>query len=367
MKDNTLLRHCASELTPFTPELEDLPVEEMKRVLNLSKVAKLSFNEAPLGPSPLAIKAMQEAALNPNLYPDAESKILRDKLSSYYNLPIDNFAVSNGADEMIVLLSQAFLNEGEEVIIPFPTFGQYFASSKLMGAKPIKVELTNFTIDLNKIKNEITDKSKMIILCNPNNPTGTIIGKELLLDFLKDLPKEIILVVDEAYAEYVASPDYESVLPLVSSYPNVIGIRTFSKIYGLAACRVGYAVADPGLIRAINKVRPPFNMNVFAQVGAVKALHDQEYVQAIYNYNLEAKNKLYNFLEELKLPYIPSHTNFVFFDAQRDGREVFNFLAQKGVLVRTAHGWGYPNYIRLTIGSTEDMEMFYEGLKEFYY
>lgn len=366
MRDKTLLRHCACELVPFTPDLEDLPIEEMKIRLNLPKVAKLSFNEAPLGPSPLVVKAIQEAAFNPNLYPDAESKLLREKLSTFHNLPIDYFAVSNGADEMIVLLAQAFLNEGEEVIIPFPTFGQYFASSKLMGAKPIKAELTDFAIDLKKVKAHITDKTKMVILCNPNNPTGTIIAKEELTSFLKDLPREIILVVDEAYAEYVATEDYQSVIPLVESYPNMVGIRTFSKIYGLAACRVGYAVANPALIRAINQVRPPFNLNIFAQVSATMALEDQSYIKKIYDYNLDAKNKLYLFLDELKIPYIPSQTNFVFFDTQKDGREVFDFLAQKGVLVRTAHGWGYPSFIRLTIGSKEDMEMFYQGLKEYY-
>jgi len=366
MPNKNLMRRSAWDIMPFIPELEDLPIEEIKNRLNLPRVAKLSFNEAPLGPSPLAIKAMQEAAFNPNLYPDAEAKILKEKLSAHYNLPLEYFAVANGADEMIVLLSQAFLNEGEEVVIPFPTFGQYFASSKLMGARPVKVELTDFTIDLDKVKNSITEKTKMVILCNPNNPTGTIIKKEKLLQFIKELPSHIILVVDEAYGEYAVDAVFQSVIPLVKSYPNIIGIRTFSKIYGLAACRVGYAIANPALIKAINQVRPPFNLNIFAQVGAAAALDDQEYIQKIYNYNLRAKKNLYNFLDQLKLPYVPSYTNFVFFDTQKEGKDIFQHLAQKGVLVRTAHGWGYPTFLRLTIGSSEDMEMFYQAFKELY-
>jgi len=366
MPNKNLMRRSACDIMPFIPELEDLPIEEIKNRLKLTRVAKLSFNEAPLGPSPLAIKAMQEAVFSPNLYPDAEAKILKEKLSDHYNLPCDNFAVSNGADEMIVLLSQAFLNEGEEVIIPFPTFGQYFASSKLMGAKPIKVELTDFTVDLDKVKSNINEKTKMVILCNPNNPTGTIIEKDRLLEFIKELPPHIILVVDEAYGEYALDANYQSIIPLIKSFPNIIGIRTFSKIYGLAACRVGYAVASPELIRAINQVRPPFNLNIFAQVGAARALDDQEYIQKIYSYNLQAKNNLYLFLDKLELPYVPSYTNFVFFDTQKEGRDVFNHLAQRGVLVRTAYGWDCPTFVRLTIGSPEDMDMFYQAFEELY-
>lgn len=366
MQGKNLMRNCARDIVPFKPELEDLPIEEIKKRLNLPKIAKLSFNEAPQGPSPLAIKAMQEAALLPNFYPDAQAKELRRGLSKLYGLDLDYFAVSNGADEMIVLLTQAFLNEGEEVIIPFPTFGQYFVSTRLMGATAIKVDLTDFKIDLKKVKKAITDKTKMIILCNPNNPTGTIIDKKELQYFIENLPAHIVLVVDEAYAEYVESPNFQSVISLVTKFPNVISIRTFSKIYGLAACRVGYAVASPQLIEAINQVRPPFNLNIFAQAGAVASLKDQEYIRRLKEYNSTAKKVLYDYLDKLKIPYIPSETNFVFIDTLKDGREVFQYLAQKGILVRMSHGWGYPNFIRLTVGCPEDMDLFYKNFQLLY-
>ncbi|MFZ7104682.1 MAG: histidinol-phosphate transaminase [Peptococcaceae bacterium] len=366
MYDKTLMRNWAKDIIPFTPELEDLPVKDIMTRLNLTKVAKLSFNEAPQGPSPLAVKAIQEAALSPNLYPDASALELKTRLGELYKLPPAAFAVSNGADEMIVLLTQAFLNEGEEVVIPFPTFGQYFVSTRLMGAKAVKVPLTDFTIDLEKVREGITDKTKMIILCNPNNPTGTIIPGKQLTAFIRNLPAHILLVVDEAYAEYADSYDFQSIIPLTAKFPNIIAVRTFSKIYGLAACRVGYAVASPPVIQALNQVKPPFNLNVFAQAGAAAALQDQNYIADLKKYNTAAKIQLYKYLDRLNLSYVKSQANFVFFNARKDGKEVFNYLAADGIMVRTAHGWGYPAFIRLTIGSPEDMEMFYDSFRSLY-
>lgn len=359
-----LMRHYAQDLVPFIPELEDLPLEKIKEQLNLERVAKLSFNEAPQGPSPTSIKAMQEAALNLNLYPDPSATKLRTKLSDFYHLPVENFIVSNGADEMIVLLTQAFLNADEEVIIPSPTFGQYFVSTQMLGAVPVKVGLTEFTIDLDKVSKAITKKTKMVILCNPNNPTGTFIPKEQLKTFIENLPDHVLLVLDEAYGEYVENSQYMSTISLVDEYPNIVTIRTFSKIYGLAAARVGYAVACPAIIEGINKVRPPFNLNAFAQAGALAALEDQKYIAELKKYNLKAKKELYSYLDQAKISYIPSETNFVFIDTGRDCKKVFQHLAQRGVLVRTAEGWGLPTFIRLTIGCPEDMQMFYNGFNE---
>ncbi|MBO8168577.1 MAG: histidinol-phosphate transaminase [Thermoanaerobacteraceae bacterium] len=367
MSVKEIMRKKARDLEAFTPELADFTVEEIKKTLGLDRVAKLSFNENPWGPFPTAVEAIKKAAFSLNLYPDAVAKELRQALADLYGLPANFFVLSNGADEMIALLAQTFLDEGDEVVIPFPTFGQYFSSVTLMGAKPVKVGLKDYKIDLESVYNAITERTKMVILCNPNNPTGTIITGDEVKSFIRDVPEDVLVVIDEAYAEYVEDFKFISGTKLVQEINNnIIVVRTFSKIYALAAARVGYGVAKPEIIEAINKVRPPFNVNVLGQVGALNSLFDKESVERIKNYTMKAKRELYHFLDKLGISYVPSETNFVLIDTGKDCVEVFEFLAREGVIVRTADVWGLPTHIRLTIGSPEDMEFFYRTFKKLY-
>ncbi|MBZ4654505.1 MAG: histidinol-phosphate transaminase [Peptococcaceae bacterium] len=360
----TRMRKEARGLQPFIPELPDMALEQIKALTGLEKIVKLSFNENPFGPSPKAVEAIREAASQLNLYPDAVANGLRDVLAQGYGLTKDHIVLSNGADEMIVLTAQAFLEEGDHVLIPFPTFGQYFASTILMGAVPEKVALNNFKVDIGNILSSLTPRSKLIFLCNPNNPTGTYLSKDELINLLENLPPEVLLVLDEAYGEYVEAPDYISGVSFLSAYPNVLVIRTFSKIYALAGARVGYALANPAIIQAINKVRPPFNLNALGQVAALASFCDREYILTAKAHNARVKKELYDFLQGHGLSFVPSETNFVLIDVGQDAIKLCSRLAEKGIMVRCGSAWGLDSYIRVSLGSVEDMAYFQDQLKK---
>lgn len=358
------MRKEARGLQPFVPGMHDMTPEQIKALTGLKKIVKLSFNENPFGPSPKAVEAIKEAASHLNLYPDAVADELRNVLAQGYGLTKDHIVLSNGADEMIVLVAQAFLEEGDRVLIPFPTFGQYFASTVLMGAVPEKVALNNFKVDIGNILSSLMPRTKLIFLCNPNNPTGTYLCKDELVTLLANLPPDVLLVLDEAYGEYVEATDYLSGVSLLAAYPNVLVIRTFSKIYALAGARVGYALANPAIIQAINKVRPPFNLNALGQVAALASFLDEEYLRKAKVHNSSVKKELYAFLQDLGLSFVPSETNFVLIDTGQDAVKLSSRLAEKGIMVRCGSAWGLATHFRVSLGSNEDMVYFQEQLEK---
>jgi len=354
----------------FRPEIKDLvpykpgkPIEDVKREYHLTDVIKLASNENPLGCSPKAKEAISNALLDLNLYPDGNATDLRNAIAAKLRLSPEQVLPSSGSDEMVDIISKAFLNSGDEVIMADVTFPRYLSTAVMMGAKPVIVPLRDFTYDLGAMLAAITDQTKLIWLCNPNNPTGTMFTEKVLLDFLEAVPKNIVVVYDEAYNEYVTRADYpKNSLKLLEQYPHVIIMRTFSKIYGLAALRVGYTMASTEIIMNLNKVRGPFNVNTLAQVAAIAALEDDAFIQESYRVNQEGKEYLYKAFDAMGIWYAPSETNHIFLDTKIDCQQVFTTLQSKGMIIRPMGG----THIRVSIGTLAQNQRFIALLKELY-
>lgn len=349
------------ELVKLSPYKPGRPIDDVKREYGLQDVIKLASNENPLGCSPKAVNAIKNALDNLALYPDGNCTALKEALSKKLNLSVNKIILSSGLDEMIDLLAKTFFKKDDEVIMADVTFPRYISTTMMMGAKPVIVPLIDWTYDLKGMLNAITEKTRLIWLCNPNNPTGTMFTEKELTDFLNKVPKDIIIVYDEAYNEFVTRDDYpKNSLPLLDKYPNIIILKTFSKIYGLAALRVGYTMASEEIITNINKVRGPFNVNTLGQVAAIAALDDEDFIKKTYEMNVAGKKYLYEEFDKLKLKYAPSETNHIFVNVGRSANEVFVELQKRGVIIRPMSG----DWIRVSIGTMEQNRLFIEKLRE---
>ncbi len=353
-------RSAIFNLKPYVP---GKPIDEVKRELGLEDIIKLASNENPLGPSPLAQKAAASIIGQMHIYPDSNSFELKKRLSELFNQPMDTILIGNGSDELLKLIAETFLNPGDEVVLPQPSFSEYQFTATVMDGVCVQVPLRGFALDLPAMLTAINERTKVIYLCNPNNPTGTIVAKEQLDRFMEEVPDYVLVVFDEAYSEYVDSSDFVSGLSYLSSGKNVIVCRTFSKIYGLAALRIGYAFTTPEIASAIERVTEPFNVNSVAQTAALAALDDIEHLQASQALNGKGKQYLYEQLESMGLSYVPTQANFVFLDTGKNCRLVFDKLLQMGVIVRTGNIFGYPTYIRVTIGTAEENTRFINALQ----
>jgi len=352
------------ELESFKPNIPEKSIKEIKKELNLQKIIRLNSNENTIGPSPKAVEAIEKELINVNFYPDGLSSEVRVKLSEIYNISAENIIVSNGADNIIVLIGQAFLNRDEEVIIGDPSFPVYESITNLLGAKMVKVPLKEYKFDLDSIYRNITDKTKMIIICNPNNPTGTILTKEELEEFMDKVSKDIIIVLDEAYFDFVTNSEYPNGLDYVKKNKNIIVVRTFSKILGLAGLRIGYAIAPKSLIGYLYIVLEPFPVNRLAQVGVVAALDDIEYYKNVLDNNKKGKEYLYNELNKMNLFYVPTEANFIFLKTKIDSNILYKKLLRKGIIVAQGSIWGYPKFVRVTIGRSRENKEFINALRE---
>lgn len=354
-------RKVIFSINPYVP---GKPVEEVQRELGIVDVIKLASNENPLGPSPQAIEAMKRALERVNCYPDSNCYYLKKDLASHLGCREDNLIFGNGSDELLKLIAETFLNPGDEVITGKPSFSEYEFVAKVMDAKPIEVSLKDdFTYDLEEMLKRINERTKLIFLCNPNNPTGTIIASKDLFDFIDRLPREVIVVLDEAYYEYVTDPLYPDSLELVKKGKNVIVLRTFSKIYGLAGLRIGYGIAKSEIISMIHRVREPFNVNLLAQEAARAAIKDKDHLMKSKESVEKGREYLYQAFDRLGLKYIPTQANFIFVDVKCDSVALFRSLLKKGVIIRTGDIFGYPTYIRVTIGTQEQNERFVRCLE----
>ncbi|GAW91266.1 histidinol-phosphate transaminase [Calderihabitans maritimus] len=361
-KLKSLVREAIEEIKPYVP---GKPIEEVERELGITNVIKLASNENPLGPSPEAVEAMRNMAEKVHMYPDGNCYYLKRRLASMFGLTKNNFIIGNGSDEILKLIAETFIKEGDEAIIANPTFSEYTFATQLMGGKCVYVDLKDFRYDLPAMADRITDRTKLIFVCNPNNPTGTIVTASEVEDFMRRVPEEVIVVFDEAYWEYVTSEDYPDTLEYVKKgKKNVIILRTFSKVYGLAGLRIGYGMANSELIEWINRAREPFNVNSIAQAAALAALEDQVHVRKSININNESKEWLYRKLEEIGLSYVPTEANFMLINVKHDSRQVFQKLLERGVIVRTGDIFGLDQYIRVTIGTLNQNERFIEALQE---
>ncbi len=352
----------------FRPQIQDLvaykpgkPIDDVKKEYGLDRVIKLASNENPLGCSENANNAIQDALSHLHIYPDGNSTNLKAAIADKFNIKPSQILPSSGSDEMVDQISKTFIQEGDEVIMADITFPRYISTCKMMGGIPVIVPLLNHTYDLAGMKEKITDKTRMIWLCNPNNPTGTMFTTDILEDFLASVPKDIVIIYDEAYREFVTRKDYpQNSLRYLEKYPNLIVMRTFSKAYGLAALRVGFTIASEEIIDHINRIRGPFNVNTLAQVAAIAALDDDAFIEKIYSVNKEGKEFFYHNFDELGLEYAPSETNHVLVDVKRDAQEIFVELQKRGVIVRPIYG----TFIRVSVGTMEENTIFVNNLKD---
>ena len=355
-----LVRKNILNITPYIP---GKPIEETQRQLGLKEVIKLASNENPFGVSPKAKEAIRRNLSKINRYPDGSGFYLKRKLARYLNVKPSNIVLGNGSDEIIDIIIKTFVEADENIITAKITFLEYEIISKVNGRRIIRVPLRNFKYDLKAMRKKVNKKTKLVFISNPNNPTGTYVNKYELKDFMNGLPPNILLVLDEAYDTFIDVDDF----PLGLNYfanKNVIVLKTFSKAYGLAGLRIGYAIARPEFSSYMERVRQPFNVNLLAQAAAKAALDDKEFLSETRKIILEGKYYLYDALQKLGLPYVPSVANFVLIDLGRDGRKIFRKMLKYGVIVRDMYQYGLKNFIRVTIGMPKENERFIKALKK---
>lgn len=340
------------------------PISEVKRELGLSEVTKLASNENALGCSPKVKELLRDLIDETHMYPDASNFELKDALSLKLGVDSNQIFCSTGSDSLIRVICNTFLEPGDEAIMAEITFPRYEASAKLMGATCIIIPMENNGLHIERMVDAITEKTKIIWFCNPNNPTGTIFTKAQFVNVLKRIPDHVLIVMDEAYIEYVTSKEFPNSLEFLVDYPNMITLRTFSKAYGLASLRCGYGIASVELTSYFNRVIGPFDVNLFAQKAAVVALADEEFLKLVLQTNVIGKEYLYQQFKQLKLPYIETNTNFIMVDTKIDDSEVFDKLLKKGIIVRPGFLLGMPGWLRVTIGTEEQNELFIKALSE---
>jgi histidinol-phosphate aminotransferase len=346
-------------LKPYTP---GKPIEELEREYGIADSIKLASNENPMGPSPKALEAIEGALRALHRYPDANVHQLRNRLAEKLNVPPHGIVFGNGSNEIIELLVRTFLREGDEVIIPEPSFLMYEIMVQAQGAQPIKVALRERVLDLAAMAHRISSKTRMIFVTNPNNPTGTIVFREDFESFLQSVSPEIIVVMDEAYIEFARDKACPAGLDYLNGENTVVTLRTFSKVFGLAGLRIGYGVMKREVADLVNRVRQPFNTNLLGQVGALAALDDDAFFEETLKTVHDGLDYLYREVEKLGLPYFRTETNFFLIDVKQDARQVFEKLLRRGVIVRPMAAYGYPNYIRINAGLPRENERFIEAL-----
>lgn len=367
------LRTCARK-APWRKIIDSIPVykpgkpiEEVKRELGLDNVAKLASNENAIEPSPRVVEAIAKASKSVNRYPDGGCFYLKKALSEKLSLGQENLIFGNGSDEIISLALRAFIEPGcgEEVIVADPTFLIYRLASVIAGAKVRLVPLKDYRYDLKGMLKSVNSRTKIVFIANPDNPTGSYVTKQDLDEFIEKVPKDVLVFLDEAYYEFATGGDYPETIGLIKRQDrNIIVARTFSKAYGLAGLRVGYGMAREDIIAALNKVREPFNVNSLAQAAAIAALDDDQYREASVELARQEKEKLYKRFDELGLNYIPSKTNFVLVQTNRDSVRVFESILKKGVIIREMSPWGLKGFVRVNIGLPEENEMFLKAFDD---
>jgi len=357
-------KRARSEIFNLKPYVPGKPVEEVQRELGIDNIIKMASNENPLGPSPLAKQAVSRMLDQMHVYPDANCFYLKQKIAELYNYDVQGILIGNGSDELLKLLAETFLTNDDKVVFGQPSFSEYEFTATIMGTKSIRVPLTEFKHDLNAMLAAITPETKIIYICNPNNPTGTMVTQAEIDDFMAKIPDDVLVIFDEAYCEYAEDPAYGNGLKYVREGRNAIVLRTFSKIYGLAALRIGYGLTTPAIAAAVETVTEPFNVNLLAQVAAAAALGDEEHLKRSREVNHEGKEYLYKEFEKMQLDYVPTESNFIFVDTGKNCKAVFQEMLKQGVIVRSGDIFGYPTFIRVTVGTSEENKRFIDSLQK---
>ncbi len=348
-------------IRPYQP---GKPIREVERELGLRHVVKLASNENPLGPSGKALRAMRRALQESHLYPEGSCFYLVRRLAQELGVSESQLLIGNGSNEIIELLARGYLSEGDEVLSSETSFLVYPILAQACGAKYVSVPMKDFRFDLRALADAVTERTKIIFIANPNNPTGTYVTEQEVQDFLARVPPHVLVCFDEAYVDFVEAADFPHMLFYIkSNRPNVVILRTFSKAYGLAGLRVGYAVGSPDVIAYLHKIRQPFNVNSIAQAGATAALDDSFFLWRTKKLAVHGRLYFYKHLKRMGLRYIPSQANFVLFDTGGDGAAVCEALLKKGIIVRSMVSYGLPSWVRVSIGRRSQNALFCRQLK----
>ena len=344
-----------SAIKPYVP---GKPVEELERELGIKDSVKLASNENPVGPSPLAVEAIRDAAPGLNRYPDGGGYYLKNALSEKLSVGPDNIILGNGSNELLDIAARTYMRPGDDAVMAQPSFVVYAMSVQSMGCRPVQVPLKDYTHDLGAMLNAVTGKTRIVFIANPNNPTGTINKKDEFDVFMERLPDGVLVVMDEAYYEYVSDSGYADSMKWLRAGKDILILRTFSKIFGLAGLRVGYGIARPDIVAEMNKLRPPFNTNTMAQIAALGALKDYGHVKRSVEINEQGKQYLYGELERLRLRYVPTEANFIYVPVE-NSMDLYESLLRFGVIVRPM-----GPAIRVTIGLPEENRRFIGALEK---
>ncbi|PLR82481.1 histidinol-phosphate transaminase [Bacillus canaveralius] len=342
------------QIESIAPYMLGKSEKEVIEQYRLSRLRKMADNENVYGCSAAVPAAITTGLQTLNYYPDGMVATLTGKLASLYSISTNNIVVGNGSEEMIRLLTRAYINNGDEAVMADLTFPRYFTNVAIEGGRPVQVPLLDGVHDLQAMIKACTERTKMVFICNPNNPTGTIVKKDELLDFIENIPAHILIVLDEAYYEYVSEQEFLETVPLLDVFPNLVILRTFSKIYGLAALRVGYGLMDSGTAAQLKKVKDVFNVNGLAQIAACAALEDQAFISDSKEKNRIERDFVRTELEKSGFLTYPSETNFLFFYRSVRGANVAMTLLENGISVRPVHVGGNVEAFRMTIGTRED-------------
>lgn len=350
------------EIEPLVPYAPGLRPSEVRERSGKDRVIKLSSNEHPYGPVPLALEAIRAVAPRLNRYPDGSSRALRSKLADRFDVAFEQVAVGNGSNELLIKIAQAVVRPGDEVVFAWPSFVVYPMACTLFGATAVRVPLADDTHDLDAMLAAITGRTRIVFLCNPNNPTGTIYRRDAFVSFMERVPEHVLVVADEAYLEFATDAEYPDSLEWYDGERPLAVLRTFSKMYSLAGLRVGYGFVPEALRLGIDKVREPFNVNAVAQAAAYYSLDDEGEVVRRRSENVQQRDFICSVLSRLGVPYAPSQTNFVYLHTEKPA-EVFEALLHEGVIVRD---FGTSPALRMTLGTPEDMRFTAEALERAY-
>ncbi|MCH2188112.1 histidinol-phosphate transaminase [Myxococcota bacterium] len=347
------------DLKPYEP---GRPIEEVEKELGIRGAVKLASNENPLGPSPLAVEAVRNAVGSVHRYPDGGCSVLRERLTEHLGLPGNQFIFGSGADEILELAAKTFLAPGDEAVMPWPSFAMYPIVVKGMGGVPVSVPLdASLGHDFEGLLGQVNEKTKIVFLCNPNNPTGTSFGADAFASFVSALSDEVVLVIDEVYVEFARRSDFPDSIALLAERPATLVMRSFSKLYGLAGLRVGYGIGSPEIVDLLERARHPFNVNSLAEVGACAALDDQDHVRRTLEMNAQGIDYLTRELTDMGYEVFPTDTNFILV---RMGEGFDDRLLQKGIIVRPMAGFGLEGHVRISIGLPEENEKLVKALQE---
>jgi histidinol-phosphate aminotransferase len=358
----SILKIARKPIQALKPYVPGKSIDEVREKYGPAIITKLGSNENPLGASPKVIEAVRASLPGMSLYPDGSSRVLRRALAERFGLEPDQIMVGNGSDEVLLLIAAAFLNPGEKVLISENTFSEYEFASRVMDGAVVKIPLKDNRYDIAAFRKKLSLKPKLVFLCNPNNPTGSYFTHAELEALLAAAPPRTLVVVDEAYCEYADAPDFPRSLELLKAYPNLVISRTFSKIFGMAGLRLGYAFAHPLIIRETARVKTPFNVNLPVQAGAVAALADEEFRARSIANNREGRAFLEKELGARKLRYVPTQANFICFRVPRPAVDVCEDMLKQGLIARALKSFGMDHWIRITIGTPEQNRRFLDAL-----